>query len=254
MTNFQTLSRDALLAHVETAGRLLPPDLIRALLARRIELRDDVLARFAAGIDDDWADPDDPRWYRAVHFGYLLIAYRERKALPIFAAIYHHPERYESLIEWFEDTPAHFGPAALPVFQAIIEAAPGLEWDYGVGMSVSILTEIAGRFPETRADVVQFLRAFLPPLHMNGHLHLDNDEEINELWGDIAGALAALHDRESMTQVLFMFDAELIDPMQLDRESYLELLNEPQPKNRGQTFDILAHYALLARRNESNQA
>lgn len=254
MTNFQTRSSDALLTDVENAGRLLPPELIRALLARRIELRDAVLARFAAAIDDDWDNPDDPRWYRSVHFGYLLIAYRERKALPIFATIYRDSARYESLIEWFEDAPAHFGPPALPVFQAIIEAAPGLEWDYGVGMSVSILKEIASRFPETRADVVQFLRTRLPPLHMNGHLHLDNDEEINELWGDIAGALAELHDRESMTQVLFMFDADLIDPMQIDRESYLELLNEPRPKDQGQMFDILAHYTLLARRNESNQA
>jgi hypothetical protein len=57
----------------------LPPELIRVLLARRIDLRNALLERFAEAINDEWDDADDPRWYRAVHYGFLLIAYRERR-------------------------------------------------------------------------------------------------------------------------------------------------------------------------------
>ncbi|MBK8799679.1 MAG: hypothetical protein IPM07_26765 [Anaerolineales bacterium] len=83
MTNYMTLSNDELLACIEIAGITLSPELLRVLLARRLELRESILERFTASIDDDWDDSDDPRWYRAVHYGFLLIAYRERKALPI---------------------------------------------------------------------------------------------------------------------------------------------------------------------------
>jgi hypothetical protein len=121
MTDYAKLANAELLDWVERAGRALPPELIRVLLARRIDLRNMILERFAEAINDDWDDADDPRWYRAVHYGYLLIAYRERKALPIFAAVYSDADSYDALLEWFEEAPANFGPPAVPIFQAVIE-------------------------------------------------------------------------------------------------------------------------------------
>ncbi|HQY93741.1 hypothetical protein [Caldilinea sp.] len=249
MTNYMTLSNDELLACIEIAGITLSPELLRVLLARRLELRESILERFTASIDDDWDDSDDPRWYRAVHYGFLLIAYRERKALPIFAAIYMNTESYENLIEWFEEEPAHFGPAAIPVFQAVVDAAPGLEWDFGAAMSVSILSAIAMRFPQTRQEIVSFLRSHLPPLHMNGNLTPDNDDEIDELWASIVDALAELRDFDSKQQVLAMFDADLIDPTEIDRESYLDALTEPPSSEKKPPFDIFAMYARVAKFN-----
>ncbi len=251
MTAYKHLSNDELLDQVERAGRILPAELIQALLARRIELRSAILARFAESLNDNWENDDDPRWYRAVHYGFLLIAYRERKALPIFAAIYSDPDLYEGLLEWFEETPAHFGPPAAPVFQAVIQDAPGMAWHFGAAMSVAILKNIAIRFPETRENILTFLRSLLPPLNADGRVELNDDAEIDELWGSVVDALAELRDRESTPQILAMFDAELIDPMETDRESYLDVLEGVPAIRKSQPFDIFAEYAS---RDHSNTA
>ncbi len=243
MTDYKSLSNDALLSHVDGAGRVLPPELIRVLLARRIDLRARIVDRFAESLHDSWDDPDDPRWYRAVHYGILLIAYRERKALPIFAAIYSGGDSYDGLLEWFEDAPANFGPAALPVFQAVVEEAPSGGWDYGAAMSISILEALALRYPEVRQEVVTFLGSRLPALNEEGELMLDDDAEPDELWGSIVNALAELRDRSTMPQALALLDAELIDPIEADRESYLTDLNDAPDAEKRQPFDIMTFYA-----------
>jgi hypothetical protein len=210
-----------------------------------------ILERFAEAINDDWDDADDPRWYRAVHYGFLLIAYRERKALPIFAAVYGDADSYETLLEWFEEAPANFGPPAVPIFQAVVEAALGADWDFGAALSVSILGDIAIRFPETKLAVVTFLRSLLPALDANGRIALDDEEEFEELWGSVVDVLAELHDRESMPHVLAMFDAELIDPMETDRETYLNEMEGRHITEKAPPFDILAMYAEAARRDQA---
>lgn len=242
MTEYKRLSNDELLNQVEYAGRTLPAELIQVLLARRIELRDEVLKRFAEAINDDWDDANDPRWYRAVHYGFLLIAYRERKALPIFATIYSNVDSYDTLIEWFEESPASFGPPAVPVFQGVLLGRSGPEWHFGAALGVEILTTIATRFPKTRSDIVTFLRSFLPPLDANGRVVLHDEDDIDELWGSIVDALAELRDRESTPQVLAMFDADLIDPMETDRQTYLDELEQAPSTERMQPFDIFAMY------------
>lgn len=251
MTDYAKLSNAELLERVDLAGRTLPPELLRVLLARRIDLRTLILERFAEAINDDWGDADDPRWYRAVHYGFLLIAYRERKALPIFAAIYSDADSYESLLEWFEEAPANFGPPAVPIFQAVIEGSPGVGWGFGAALSISILTGIAMRFPETKLAVVTFLRSLLPALDADGRVVLGDEDELDELWGSIVDALAELHDRESMSCVLAMFDAELIDSIETDRESYLDALEGRCAIEKVQPFDIFAIYADVARRDQA---
>lgn len=248
MTKYQNLSNPELLEQVDRAGRTLPTELIQTLLARRIELRNDIIARFAESLDDNWED-DDPRWYRAVHYGFLLIAYRERKALPIFATIYSKTDSYDALLEWFEAQPAYFGPPAVPVFQEVLKSRTDLEWHYGRGLSIAILKTIAIRFPETRSDIVAFLRSFLPPLDANGRVVLSDEEEIDELWGSIIDALADLRDQESMPQVLAMFEADLIDPVDIDRKTYLRQLKQAPIAAKTQPFDIFEIYAAQTSRN-----
>lgn len=250
MTDYAKLKDAELLDCVDHAGRSLPPELIRVLLARWIDLRGVILERFAESINDDWADSNDPRWYRAVHYGFLLIAYRERKSLPIFATVYSDSDRYDALLEWFEQAPAHFGPAAVPVFQGVIENARGAGWDFGAALSIAIVEEIAMHFPETRPAVVTFLRSLLPAMAADGRVVLDDEDEIDELWGSVVDALAELHDRGSMPQVLAMFDAELIDPMEIDRETYLDVLEGRHSTAKTPPFDIFAIYTEVARRDQ----
>jgi hypothetical protein len=67
--------------------------------------------------------------------------------------------------------------------------------------------------------------------------------------------LAELHDRESMAHVLAMFDAELIDPMEIDLDSYLKTCwRGGSPPKKTQIFDIFATYADVARRDQGQAA
>lgn len=245
MTDYRNLSTHELLDLVDRIGRTLPAELIQTLLMRRIELRNEVLARFEESINDAWEDDDDPRWYRTVHYGFLLIAYRERKALPIFASLYIDADSHDTLLQWFEEHPAHFGPPAVPVFQGVlqhIQARPGLEWHYGGALSITILKTIAIRFPETRPGVVTFLRSLLPPLDADGRIVLDDEKKVDELWGGVVNALANLRDRVSMPQVLAMFDAGLIDPVETERDIYLRELERAPSSLKTQPFDIYTIY------------
>jgi hypothetical protein len=251
MTDYANLSNAELLIQIDYTGRTLPSELIHVALARRIELRNALLERFAEAIDDEWEDSDDPRWYRAVHYGFLLIAYRERRALPIFAAVYGDVDSYDTLLEWFEEAPANFGPSAVPIFQGVLQNAPSTSWDFGAALSIAILKTIAIRFSETRRDVTAFLRSFLPALDADGRVVLNDKVEIDELWGSIVDALAELHDRESMPQVLAMFDAELVDPMETNRENYLKELAGQYSAEKAQPFDIFAMYATGTHREQA---
>jgi hypothetical protein len=135
-----------------------------------------------------------------------------------------------------------------------LKKCSGVDWDFGAALSVSILGDIAIRFPETRLAVVTFLRSLLPALDANGRVVLGDEEEIDDLWGSIVDALAELHDRESMAHVLAMFDAELIDPMEIDLDSYLDVLEGRQSTEKTQIFDIFATYADVARRDQGQAA
>lgn len=239
---YKSLSIDQLIAALDRSGREPPLALIKACLARRLELRGRLIEAFAAAIDDDWADRDDVRWYRAVHYGRLLIAFRERAALPTFARIYSDSDTYESLIEWFEEYPAYYGPAAIDTFAEVARRQQNEEWDYGRAMSIGVLHQIALQHPATREQIVPLLRTMIPVLRADGTLNLDETLEFDETWSSVVSALATLRDKESMDRVLALFDADLIDDDIMTRESYLESFRSrgyPTVINR---FDILEMY------------
>ncbi|MCB0024482.1 MAG: hypothetical protein M9936_32515 [Caldilinea sp.] len=244
---YKNLSIDQLIEALERSGREPPLALIKVCLARRLELRGRLVEAFAEAIDDDWGDPDDVRWYRAVHFGRLLIAFRERAALPIFARIYSDTFSYESLIEWFEEYPAYYGPAAIDTFAGVVrqqdKQIQDEEWDYGRDMSIGVLEQIALQYPATRQEILTFLRAMIPDLGADGSLDWDEEElGIDEMWSSIVSTLAILRDADSADRALALFDADFIDETMLSRDEFLESFTAKRSPYAVHRFDILELY------------
>ena len=245
--NYSDLTTTELLHALETAGRLPALDLIRACLQRQSELTPALLDLFRQSIHDDWPDEDDPRWYRAIHAGHLLLAYREEAALPIFEELYRQSH---TLLDWFETAPAIYGAAAIPTFRGVLHMDTYGQYHYGRGMSAELLRDMAILYPETRAAVVEALRSLLPPLADGGEL--DWPHEYPEvIWSPVAGYLATLQDEASRPQIKALLACDWLDRGWIDETSYEARLSGEHPPTRPvEPFDIITTYELLHARAE----
>ena len=249
MTDYHSLPISSLLARLERAGRAPDLDLVRAVYERREEAEPLVLRLFQTSYYDDFADADDPRWYRFVHAGRLLIAWRTAAALPTFADLYLD-DALQDVIEAFDDAPAVFGPPAIPPFLHVLSADTGPDWHYGRATAAAILAAIARRHPETRADVVAAMRRQLPS--PDDIIRL-GPERVEPIWGTIAYELAALQDEASRPVVLALFAVagfKMVDGFDLvlmDREEYEAQMRGELPDDSPPDFDLIEEYENLAR-------
>jgi uncharacterized protein YecA (UPF0149 family) len=240
MVDYSSLPADELLTALEQAGRTPDLDLVRACLERREELTPGLLEMLAGGVDEDW-DPDDPRWYREVHAGLLLIAFREPAALPIFAEIFRDEER-ENLVEWFSTKLPAYGPAATQMVVDLLNDDSAYEFARFV--STEMLAAIAFHHPGERERVLEALRAQLPPLE-DGTLALSPEAGFQEIWTWVASALADLRDTVSQPQVVALYKRGLIDDSVMGGlEEYLAKF-EPDaypPPAASYEYDVLKTY------------
>lgn len=246
MTRYDSLSAAELLHALETAGRAPHLDLIRACLARREELTPTLLEWLARAGSEEWLD-DDPRWYREIHAGLLLIGYRESSALPLFDRIYREEER-SNLLDWFDTELPAYGPAATG-WAIDLVSDPRAAMDGRVS-ATEILGTIAYRFPEERERIVTALRALLPPLNPNGEPDLPESftEEPDPLWTWAGAALAELKDTASQPQMKALYEADLIDEIVMgDVDEYLAMFDADAspPAASYATFDIVDTYRSL---------
>ena len=218
--DYKSLSAGQLLAALEQAGRTPDLDLIRTCLERREELTPGLLEMLAGGTDTDW-DDGDPRWYREVHAGLLLIAFREPAALPIFAEIYRDEERGETLSEWFSTELHAYGTLAVPMLIDLLNdrSVPG----YALIYIPEMLTAIAYHHPDERERILLALRAQLPPVTKDGIvLSPEERSDPNLQWGWVACAIADLKDEISQPQIVALYEQNLIDEMIMgDVDDYL---------------------------------
>ena len=127
---YTSASPEHLLEALEQAGRTPDRALLEACLDRREALIPGLLKVLEAGIeqgDDEAWDKDDPRWYREVHAGLFLIAFREEKALPLFADVFRDEER-DTLLEWFERAFVHYGPPAVDMLIDLLKDRNAYLW------------------------------------------------------------------------------------------------------------------------------
>lgn len=245
--NYDDFTTPELLRTLETAGRLPPLDLIRVCLERQTELTPALLALFRESIHDDWEDEDDPRWYRAIHAGHLLLAYHEEAALPTFEELYRHSH---TLLDWFETAPAIYGAPAIPTFRRVLHMDTHGEYHYGRGMSAELLRDMAILYPETRAAVVEALRSLLPPLTEDGELDWPH-EYPGLIWSPVASYLATLQDEASRPQIKALLAGDWLDPSQIDETSYEARFSGKRSLTRPvEPFDIITTYELLHGRDE----
>jgi uncharacterized protein YchJ len=248
MSKYQTYTTEELLAAIETAGRTPDLDLIHTILDGQADVTPGLLYMFHDALNDDWENEDDPRWYRLVHAGMLLLAFREEAALPVFHDLYLY---HEDWLEWFETDPYYFGPAAIDTFAKVARTDTGPEWHFGRALATGVLGQIGLHFPEAKEETAAALRAMLPPLRPDGTLDLPDDVEIDLNWTNAIGDLAYLRDVASRPQIEALFDAGYVDEMFIDKAYYLSCL-EGDGLDHRRHFDIIAHYEHM--RDEAERA
>ena len=241
--DYNTAFTDELLKALEQAGRTPDRLLLEACLARRDDLVPRLLEWLEIGNeqgDDEGWDDEDPRWYRDIHAGRFLIAFREEKALPLFADLLRDDDR-EHLMEWFETALVHYGPMAVDM---LIDLLKDRKADVWARIYAAVrLGRIALMHPEVRGRVMEVLRMRLPRVDGHGNFVIPPfaDDDQVELWTFIVCELADLKDTASQAQGIALYKAGLIDEMVMgDLDDYLKIFDrEPRvPK----PFDLVETY------------
>lgn len=237
LLKYDNLTPGQLVHRLGMAGRHPQPELINTIWKRRSDTEPLLLDVFNEAIDDDWADDDDPRWYRFIHAGKFMLAWQNTGALPTFVRLYSaDDERLLDTCEWFEEELLHYGPDIIPHLKPIIGKDSNNKWHYGKGLSGSILTKIATYYPETRDEIRAIFRAQLPPPE-------DIPSNHDEMWGNWAAELGALADETSRDHIIALADAGVLNRDFFARRSYLrEMAQGFTPQDPPPPFDIRAYY------------
>jgi hypothetical protein len=247
-TDYRALSAEALLDALEHAGRTPDLELVRVCLERQSELTPALLEWLPQPYNPEWPD-DDPRHMAPIHAGLLLCAYRETAALPIFERLYHDYDAFEEGFgDWFNTALPNYGPAIVPTLNRLL-SDPAMP-DFNQSLVIGALVTVAARHLEVRTQVVEQLRALLPPLDPQTGEPQISPEEVRDpplLWSWAMQGLADLRDLQSQEQILALFRNDLIDEMMIGGEKeYLRHLNRPQNSDRrwiiSKPFDLLKLY------------
>lgn len=252
-STYATQSTPELLGALENAGRIPDLDLIREILTRREQVTPGLLQMLAAGTDESWED-DDPRWYREIHAGNVLLAFREARAIPHFMQLLRDPEK-EVLLEWFPQELDTYGAEIIGPLEDVLRDQNAYEW--GRISASEILERLARKFPAERGRIIMALRDTLPAVDPDGNLILPpfDEEAPPDIWSWCALALARLHDLDSRAVVKALYEADLIDDAVMgDYRDYTELL---MGKERAQApeheFDIIETYQSLSEQAAKEQ-
>lgn len=256
-TTYDTASSQELLAALEQAGRTPDLALIRACMEQQEALTPTLLAWMdEARRDEPWPD-DDPRWYKPIHAGQLLLHWREEAALPRFEAWLRSADPFEDTpLEWFDTSLESFGPPAIPML-ARVTADTALD-SFARSLSAGTLEQIAAQHPEQREAVIAALRAALPEIAPGERRDVTEAEEEADLpaaWSWTAWYLCELHDHESRERIAALFANDMIDEsIAGGMDDYMARLDGDEPlEDRYGQFDILETYESVRRQEEQAQ-
>ena len=274
-TAYQDCSPEELLEALEQAGRHPDEDLLAMCLEHAEVLTPGLLALLESGVDEDWAE-DDPRWYREIHAGLLLIKLREEQALPLFDAIMRDPDRELTLMEWFESDIATYGPALIPWLTRLAQDEKAI--NTGRITAITTIGQVVEAYPEEREQVLPALRGLLPPLQEDGTLDLPDtpealpDEDI-ERWSWTVHVLMELEDQKTRSHVLALYSAHLLNdwiiggpqdyleaigesPLSPESRAFLETYVEPKrvTEQRKQLQDLAAMLEMMTAAEQRKEA
>lgn len=262
--DYSTYTTDELLEALERAGRHPNLKLIRVIINQREATTPGLLAMLRKDLrEDEWEnwDNDDPRHYRSIHAGLLLIFLKEPEALPLFKEFLSY-EEFDNYLEWFAPKLHNYGPVGVPVFKELLTDED--VWGWGRISAVERLGYVAAAYPEERASILASLRDQLPTLgedgapQVTGSVSIEDEEDDRvELWTDVAYALARLNDEESRPRIDALFEHDMIDTWVFgDQEDYHEILGSTDERDcfSPEPFDILTYYEDRARREAEREA
>ena len=209
------------------AGRHPHPDLIRDCVQARDAIIPALLAILREDIIADtrekhWGE-DDPRWYRMIHAGLLLLHFREEDALPLFVREYRQ-STLDRFNEWFENKLRLYGPPAVEPLTDLLHDEEAGVW--GRIEAAGELSHIGRAHPDTRDAVLKALREVLPPLDDGSpDIPDDADEDLPHLWTTLAYELGRHQDEASQAQIEALFEHGWIDEQMFgDVDAYRRLL------------------------------
>ncbi len=247
-------SNAELLDALERAGRYPDPALINACLERPGELTPGLLDLLQEDVETrnpPWKQ-GDPRWYRMIHAGLLLIHFREEAALPLVVEEYRRSDA-DAFNEWFTNKLRLYGPPAVPPLTDLLHDENAYVW--GRIEAVGELAHIAWAHPEVRDRAVQALRDALPPVDEGGTPDVPDDVGDRPiLWAEVACGLGRLQDEPSRPQIEALFAHDLMDTMLFgDVDAYRRLLQgkgDSWADFEPAAFDIMEHYERLHREGQ----
>ena len=213
---------------LELSGEQPDPALLEALVAHDDAVVPELVRLVEAGVDESWGD-DDPRWYRDVHAGLVLIERAEPRMLSLLERIYRDEDKVSTLGHWFNPRLRRYGADVLPVLEPLLDAGDGSHM--GRVNAIIALGHLA-EDPSLRERVVPLLRSVLPPRQEDGTPDLPADpEDIAyaevEPWTWAAMGLMHARDAESRDRVLALYDLQVIDDWVLSREEFLDGIDAP---------------------------
>ena len=234
------LDEQELTAALQNAGRSPDPDLLKAILENKKQTKPILLKLFQPLFSRNLNQlpVDDPERQLGVVVGRLLIEMRATEAIPMIGEHYRQVWGDDVTVDGLDREPAAFGPISIPVFAAIVQMNTLGKWHSGKASAITILTDIALMHPETSPQIKSNLRAALPPLNSNGGISAPKDE----MWGNIAIALAKLQDKASHKQVLAMIRQGVTDPAVITRDRYERFYTGKQKVAQPERFDIFKKY------------
>lgn len=238
--NDSTFDAQTLTAALYSAGRNPDPNLLKAILKEK-NLAKPILLNLLRQLHSEKLTDlpvDDPRRQSGILIGRLLIEMRAIEAIPLIGEHYRQVWGDDVTADGLDREPAHFGPAAIPIFEALVQMNTLGKWHNGKALAITILTDIALLFPEAAPQIKAGLRATLPLLNAKGGISTPADE----MWSDVAIALAKLQDKASYEQVIAMIRQGVTTGAGLSRERYERFYTGKQKPKQPEPFDILKKY------------
>jgi len=238
--DYSEYSTDELLEALEWSGRHPDPELIQACIERGRDLIPGLVDMIPPSDREVTWVQEDPRWYRQVHAGKLLIHLQAREAAAGFKEILSNP-KHDTLLEWFDTDLQALGPDFIPLFMEVMQDDTAN--DYGRNLSSGVLAQLAREHSEEREAIVQALRDELPDRNADGTFAVETplDPDTVMHWTSVLFDLAELQDEESQERIEAMFDADLVDQAYGSRADYHRSLDGTRSPIEYE-FDILQKY------------
>lgn len=239
--DYSNLDAKELLAALKQAGRNPEPALLNAIIDKPKALAAPLLDQLRAIVKEKRLNQlpiDAPERLEGVLIGRLCIELGLKGTLPILGELYRETWGDDVTVDGLGREPAHLGVDGIPIFENLIKLNTLGKWHNGKSTAITILSDIAFLHPSSAGQIQAILRSALPHLNENGGISAPKDE----MWGEIAIALAKLQDDASKKQILAMIRQGVTDSSVITHERYTQFQAGVKSPRKPMPFDLLNIY------------